>query len=63
MPIYEYDCKNCGVVEVYRGIKDPPLKKCPKCGEKGLKRLISATGSPQFKGDGFYETDYKKAKS
>lgn len=62
MPLYEYECKNCGVVEVRQSINDAPLKKCPSCSEK-VKRLISVTGAPQFKGDGFYQTDYKKAKS
>lgn len=62
MPLYEYECKNCGVIEVTQSIKDKPLKKCPTCSEK-VKRLISVTGAPQFKGDGFYQTDYKKAKS
>lgn len=62
MPIYEYSCKNCGTLEVYQGIKDKPLKKCPTCKEK-IKRLMSVTGNPQFKGDGFYQTDYKKVKS
>jgi putative FmdB family regulatory protein len=62
MPIYEYSCKNCGTIEVRQSIKDEPLKKCPTCKEK-IKRLISLTGNPQFKGDGFYQTDYKKVKS
>lgn len=63
MPLYEYECKNCGVIEVRQSITDKPLQQCPTCKEKDLKRLISVTGSPQFKGDGFYQTDYKKAKS
>jgi putative FmdB family regulatory protein len=59
MPLYEYSCKNCGTIEVRQKIDDAPLKKCPTCKEK-VERLISVTGSPQFKGTGFYQTDYKK---
>lgn len=49
----------CGVIEVKQGINDAPLKKCPQCNKK-VTRLISVTGEPQFKGKGFYKTDYKK---
>lgn len=59
MPLYEYSCKKCGVVEVRQSINDEPLKTCPTC-KGGIKRLISVTGAPQFKGKGFYQTDYKK---
>ena len=62
MPLYEYSCKNCGVIEVRQSITDEHLKKSPTCKEK-IKRLISVTVNPQFKGDGFYQTDYKKTKS
>lgn len=61
MPLYEYECKNCGVLEVRQKIADEPLKQCPKCKNR-IKRLISVTGTPQFKGTGFYQTDYKKTK-
>ena len=58
MPIYEYQCTNCGrTVEEMQRITDEPLKKCPSC--KGqLRRLISLT-SFQLKGTGWYATDYK----
>lgn len=59
MPLYEYSCKNCGTIEVRQKLSDTPLKKCPTCKEK-VERLISVTGAPQFKGTGFYQTDYKK---
>lgn len=62
MPIYEYECKNCGIIEEIGKFADPLHKKCPNCKEE-MKRIISSTGRPQFKGDGFYETDYKKPKS
>lgn len=59
MPLYEYECKNCGIFEVRQNISDESLKKCPTCSKK-VERLISVTGQPQFKGKGFYQTDYKK---
>jgi putative FmdB family regulatory protein len=59
MPLYEYSCKTCGIIEVRQGINDEPLKKCPACKSK-VERLISVTANPQFKGSGFYQTDYKK---
>jgi putative FmdB family regulatory protein len=59
MPIYEYVCKICGVFEVIQKITDKPIKNCPSC-KKAVKKQLSNTGAPQFKGKGFYETDYKK---
>ena len=59
MPFYEYECSSCKHhVEVLQKISDAPLLKCPDCGKKQLKRLISA---PVFrlKGGGWYETDFK----
>jgi putative FmdB family regulatory protein len=58
VPIYEYQCTNCGrTLEVMQKITDEPLQKCPSC--KGLlRRLISQT-SFQLKGSGWYATDYK----
>jgi putative FmdB family regulatory protein len=60
MPTYEYECLKCKYrFEKFQGIKDDPLKECPKCGGK-LRRLISAGAGIIFKGNGFYHTDYKK---
>ena len=59
MPFYEYECPNCGYdEEVLQKITDKPLTKCPSCGKKGLRKLMSA---PVFrlKGSGWYETDFK----
>jgi putative FmdB family regulatory protein len=59
MPFYEYECPHCGYHdEVLQKITDKPLAKCPNCGKKGLKKLMSA---PVFrlKGSGWYETDFK----
>ena len=58
MPIYEYKCGKCGVVEVMQSIKDAPLKKCPNCKSK-VERMISST-SFVLKGTGWYATDYGK---
>ena len=62
MPFYEYECASCKFYsEVMQKISDPPLEKCPSCGKKALKKLISA---PVFrlKGGGWYETDFKSDK-
>lgn len=58
VPIYEYQCTNCGrTVEEMQRITDKPLQTCPSCKGK-LRRLISLT-SFQLKGTGWYATDYK----
>ncbi len=60
MPIYEYACKDCGhTLDALQKMDDDPLVFCPSCGEPRLKKLISA---PRFrlKGEGWYETDFKK---
>jgi putative FmdB family regulatory protein len=56
MPIYEYKCAKCGVVEVTQRITESPLKKCPNCKSK-VERLISHS-SFVLKGSGWYATDY-----
>ncbi|MFC2171410.1 FmdB family zinc ribbon protein [Acidobacteriota bacterium] len=63
MPTYVYRCEKCGdKFERFQGIKDPPVKKCDKCGGK-VKRLIVPGAGFILKGSGFYETDYKQARS
>ena len=60
MPIYEYECQKCQArQEVYQKVNDKPPKKCSKCGGK-LERMISAPAI-QFKGSGWYVTDYAGA--
>jgi putative FmdB family regulatory protein len=62
MPIYEYACKECNhILEALQKMTDAPLVDCPECGEPALRRLLSA---PRFrlKGEGWYETDFKKDK-
>jgi len=57
LPIYEYECESCHErIEVMQKVNDPPLKKCERCGGK-LNKVISAPGI-QFKGSGWYVTDY-----
>lgn len=58
MPIYEYKCQKCGVIEVTQRITEKPLAKCPTCKSK-IKKLISNT-SFQLKGTGWYITDYAR---
>ena len=59
MPTYEYKCESCGYhFEELQGINDKPLEKCPECNGK-VKRLLSAGSGIIFKGNGFYQTDYK----
>ena len=58
MPLYEYVCGKCKeVTEVIQSFKEGPLKICPHCGAKKLKKLASAPAI-QFKGSGWYVTDY-----
>jgi putative FmdB family regulatory protein len=62
MPFYEYECQACKYyTEVMQKISDKALVKCPSCGKRALKKLVSA---PVFrlKGAGWYETDFKTDK-
>lgn len=59
MPIYEYECKECGHrLEALQKIADAPLKECPQCQHEALAKLVSAS-SFRLKGGGWYETDFK----
>jgi putative FmdB family regulatory protein len=62
MPFYEYECQACKFyTEVMQKITDAPLTRCPSCGKRRLKKLVSV---PVFrlKGSGWYETDFKSEK-
>jgi putative FmdB family regulatory protein len=62
MPLYEYKCTQCGAtLEALQKAKDKLLEKCPKCGGR-LRKLISSAAI-QFKGNGWYITDYAKKNS
>lgn len=59
MPVYTYRCENCGVqFERHQSFTDAPLKTCPECRKKALKKVITPT-KIIFKGSGFYATDHK----
>ena len=62
MPLYEYQCKKChSLTERIQKFSDPPLAVCPHCGGE-LEQLLSAP-AVQFKGSGWYVTDYAKKSS
>lgn len=62
MPLYEYQCGKCGVtIEKIQKFSDAPLEKCEKCGGR-LERLVSSSAI-QFKGSGWYVTDYPRKSS
>ena len=60
MPLYEYECQACGErFETIRKFSDPPLEACVRCGRGPITRLVSSPAI-QFKGSGWYITDYAK---
>lgn len=60
MPTYEYKCQACEhQFEKFQSITADPIKECPACGKKKVKRLIGTGGGIIFKGSGFYITDYR----
>ena len=62
MPIYEYKCQQCGThYEKRQSVSDAPLTTCEKCHGK-LEKQWSLSGF-QFKGEGWYVTDYSKKNS
>jgi putative FmdB family regulatory protein len=62
MPLYEYQCKKCHhFFERIRKFSDPTIKKCPECGGP-VEQTITAP-AVQFKGSGWYVTDYPKKSS
>lgn len=63
MPIYEYRCEACGHQEEFlQKVSEPPIAKCPSCGKKKFRKLLSAAGF-QLKGSGWYATDFKGGKA
>ena len=69
MPLYTFRCRTCGTEkEFLRKIKDFKEPLCSFCcynpevqgKNERMERVFSITGKPQFKGNGFYETDYKE---
>ena len=64
MPLYEYQCDSCQnrFEKIQKSYNDPPLETCPKCGKGPVRKLISSPAI-QFKGTGWYITDYAKKSS
>jgi len=69
MPFYTFKCRNCGLREEFlKSIGDTKEPLCPKCcynpdvdgDDERMTRVFGKVGKPQFKGKGFYETDYKE---
>jgi len=59
MPLYEYECEQCGHrFEQIQKFSDPPVETCPSCGGP-VRKLISSPAF-QFKGTGWYITDYAR---
>ena len=59
MPVYTYRCESCGVqFERHQTFHEAPLKACPECRKKSLRKVITPT-KIVFKGSGFYATDHK----
>jgi len=60
MPLYEYECGACGHrFEIIQKFSDGPPDACPKCSKGPLQRLLSSPAI-QFKGSGWYITDYAR---
>jgi putative FmdB family regulatory protein len=60
MPTYDYVCDHCEhQFELFQGISEPVMRKCPECGKQKLRRLIGTGAAILFKGSGFYTTDYR----
>jgi putative FmdB family regulatory protein len=59
MPIYTYQCDNCGVrFDRHQKFTDPVLTRCPECNKKALRKVYLPVGIV-FKGSGFYATDHR----
>jgi putative FmdB family regulatory protein len=62
MPTYDYECGACGhKFEKYQSITAKPIRVCPACGQRKVKRLIGTGSGVIFKGSGFYQTDYRSS--
>jgi putative FmdB family regulatory protein len=60
MPLYEWECEAChNRFERIQKFSDPPIETCPACGKGPVRKLFSSPAI-QFKGSGWYITDYAK---
>jgi putative FmdB family regulatory protein len=63
MPLYEYRCESCQhQFEIIQKFSDAPIAVCPKCGAGPVVKLLSSPAF-QFKGSGWYITDYARKES
>ncbi len=63
MPLYTYQCDNCGVqFEQMQKFTDKPIKRCPECNKSSVRRVIQPAGII-FKGSGWYKTDNRSSPS
>ena len=67
MPFYTFKCPSCSVIEEIQQSMKAPAPVCRRCANAScgvhlpeMERVYGHTAKPQFKGDGFYETDYKQ---
>jgi putative FmdB family regulatory protein len=60
LPLYEYECGKCGhrFEKIHQKFSDPPMKSCPRC--KGRVKKLPSAPAIQFKGSGWYITDYAR---
>jgi putative FmdB family regulatory protein len=62
MPTYEYECGACGHhFEEFQSMSAEPIKTCPECKKRKVRRLLGTGGALIFKGSGFYATDYRSS--
>jgi len=62
MPTYEYECGACGHrFERFQSIAADPIRVCPSCKKRKVRRLLGTGGAVLFKGSGFHATDYRSA--
>ena len=60
MPTYDYKCGACGhTFDKFVPIAKRNIRKCPECGKFKVKQIVSGIGGAIFKGDGFYQNDYR----
>jgi putative FmdB family regulatory protein len=63
MPLYSYECDNCGVqFDKLQKFSDKPIRRCPECSKNTAKRVIQPAGII-FKGSGWYKTDSRSSSS
>ena len=62
MSTYEYECDACGHrFERFQSITARPVRTCPRCGKRKVRRLIGTGAGVLFRGSGFYQTDYRSS--